>query len=153
LSERDQHQLSHHVAAGYVLLAYYLRDANHPAAITARDHHERCDGSGYPRGIALNNRMVEIVAVGDMFDALISKRPYRPRSFEPRAALEELTLQADRGVISEEVLRALICLNRKNPPCDPGSRFSRELRGTPPPGNQYRGVTPCRFEPDCREDA
>jgi HD-GYP domain-containing protein (c-di-GMP phosphodiesterase class II) len=152
LSERDQQQLSHHVAAGYVLLAYYLKDANHPAVITARDHHERCDGSGYPRGILLNNRMVEIVAVGDMFDALISKRPYRPRSFDQRTALEELTVQADRGAISKEVVRSLICINRKHPPCHPGCLFSYELRGTPPAGNQYRGVAPCHFDSACEED-
>jgi HD-GYP domain-containing protein (c-di-GMP phosphodiesterase class II) len=147
LERGEQQRLSHHVAAGYVLLAYYLRDPDHPAAITARDHHERRDGSGYPAGIALKNRVIEIVAVGDMFDALISRRPYRPRSFDPRSALEELTLQAERGAISEEVVHALICLNRKKPPCDPGSRFSREVRGTPPDGNLYRGVAPCRFEP------
>jgi HD-GYP domain-containing protein (c-di-GMP phosphodiesterase class II) len=43
-------------------------------------HHERYDGSGYPDGIAggaisLGGR---ILAVADVFDALISDRPYRP---------------------------------------------------------------------------
>jgi len=46
-----------------------------------RHHHERWDGSGYPDGlvgpaIPLGAR---IVAVADVFDALTSDRPYRPR--------------------------------------------------------------------------
>ncbi|KAF0217438.1 MAG: response regulator [Geobacteraceae bacterium] len=42
-------------------------------------HHERCDGSGYPSGLKGNNIPLEarIVAVADVYDALLSERPYR----------------------------------------------------------------------------
>jgi HD-GYP domain-containing protein (c-di-GMP phosphodiesterase class II) len=153
LNLREQALLSHHAAAGYVLLSFYLKDAEHPAATTARDHHERCDGSGYPRQIALQNSVVEIVAVGDVFDALISSRPYRSQSYDLRTALEELSLQARSGAISEDVVNALISYNRENHPCHTACKFSHELRGTPPPGNHYQGITPCRFEPaDIQEE-
>lgn len=152
LNERDQQLLSHHAAAGYVILSYYLRDPNHPAAITARDHHERCDGSGYPGGIKLQNRIVEIVAGGDVFDALISPRPYRPVSYDLRTALEEMTLQAEQGAISADVVHALIRCSRKALPGQAAVGFSLETRGTPPPGNHYRGISPCRFEPICRQE-
>lgn len=152
LNVQEQAQLSHHAAAGYVLLSYYLRDPNHPAAITARDHHERYDGSGYPRRIALRNRMVEIVAVGDIFDALISSRPYRAQSYDLRTALEELSVQAKSGTISEDIVNALISFNRENHPCRSQCKFSHELRGTPPPGNHYQGITPCRFEPEPQQE-
>jgi len=46
LDEHERQLLSHHAAAGYVLLSYYLKDPSHPAAVTARDHHERLNGSG-----------------------------------------------------------------------------------------------------------
>jgi len=148
LNEHERQLLSHHAAAGYVLLSYYLKDANHPAAITARDHHERCNGKGYPRGITLQNRIVEIVAVGDVFDALICARPYRPRSYDLRAALEELTMQADSGAISADVVRALIsCIRESHPPYK-DCKFSREMRGAPPPGNLYSGAIPGRFQPE-----
>ncbi|HKC07555.1 MAG TPA: HD-GYP domain-containing protein [Methylomirabilota bacterium] len=50
-------------------------------AVIVRHHHERHDGSGYPDGlrgeqIPLGAR---IVAVADVYDALTSDRPYRPR--------------------------------------------------------------------------
>ncbi len=146
LEEQERLQLSHHVAAGYVLLSYYFQDANHPAAVTARDHHERRDGSGYPRGIRSNNRIVEIVAAGDVFDALITRRPYRSNSYEVRTALEVLTRQADRGALDEKVVQALIKLNREDPPCLEECKFSKEFRGIPPTGNHYSGALPCKFE-------
>jgi len=45
-----------------------------------RDHHERLDGSGYPRGIDEEQLAVEtrILTVCDVYDALISPRVYRP---------------------------------------------------------------------------
>jgi HD-GYP domain-containing protein (c-di-GMP phosphodiesterase class II) len=43
-------------------------------------HHERIDGSGYPNGLAGNEITAEaqIVCVADMFEAILSHRPYRP---------------------------------------------------------------------------
>jgi HD-GYP domain-containing protein (c-di-GMP phosphodiesterase class II) len=43
-------------------------------------HHERFDGSGYPQGLAGEEISIHgrIFAVADVYDALISDRPYRP---------------------------------------------------------------------------
>jgi putative two-component system response regulator len=149
LTELERQQLSHHAAAGYVILSYYLKDPNHLAAVTARDHHERLNGLGYPRGIRLNNLFVEIVAVVDIFDALICARPYRASSYDLRTALEEMTRQAESGTISKDIVQALICCNRETHPPFKSCEISHEERGEPPPGNLYRGVTPCRFEQSC----
>ena len=45
-----------------------------------RDHHERLDGTGYPRGLRDEELTLDtrILAVCDVYDALISKRVYRP---------------------------------------------------------------------------
>lgn len=50
------------------------------AGVIAYTHHEKWDGSGYPRGLAAEDIPVEgrIAAVADVFDALCSARPYKP---------------------------------------------------------------------------
>lgn len=57
------------------------------AAVIALTHHEKWDGSGYPRGLAGEKIPLEsrIVAVADMFDALTSHRPYRAARSEEEA--------------------------------------------------------------------
>ena len=137
LTPAERNILEHHSLAGFVLLSHYLQDSRNLAATAARDHHERKDGSGYPRGITLVDRTVEIIAVIDIYDALISSRPYRPISFDNRTALEEITRLAERNQISWEVLEALVAHNRKDKPHHGKITVSTDIRGTPPPGNAY----------------
>ena len=66
------------------------------AETIARAHHERWDGSGYPAGLAgeaipLAGR---IAAICDVFDALVSPRPYKHAWTEQEAVAE---LIAQRG--------------------------------------------------------
>jgi len=137
LCREERNILFQHSLAGYVLLSYYTKDMKSFSARVARDHHERCDGSGYMRGVKLNDPMVEIVAVSDVYDALISPRPYRPVSYDNRTALEELTAMAQRGQISWEVVQGLVALNRKSRQGPGLPDVSLEKRGTPPADNNY----------------
>ena len=144
--------LEHHTAAGYVLLSYYLKDNQNLAARVARDHHERKDGSGYPRGIRLMDPMVEIVAVSDVYDALSSSRPYRPISYDNRTALEEITGMAERNELSCEVVKVLVAHNRKAKPPYSECEVSVEKRGTPPPGNVYGVIAEEKSHPDANDN-
>jgi len=137
LTKEERNILFQHPVAGYVLLCYYTKDINNFSAKVARDHHERLDGSGYMRGVKLRDPMVEIVAVSDVYDALISPRPYRPTSFDNRSALEEVTAMAQRGQIGWDVLQALISLNRVDKPDFRSFKVSLEKRGAPPTDNAY----------------
>ncbi len=129
--------LEHHTMAGYVLLGYYLRDAGMFPCVVARDHHERRDGSGYPRGIRLDDRMVEIVVVCDVYDALLSPRPYRMNPFDNRTAIEVITAMAEEGKIRWEIVRFLVSRNRRGRPPMERCPVSAEKRGKPPEGNFY----------------
>lgn len=137
LTRQERLLLDHHPLAGQVLLTYYFGDHRHPAVIVARDHHERRDGSGYPRGISDLQPIVELVATCDVYDALLSPRPYRPLSFDNRTALEELTLMAEQGKLGWKSVAALVARNRKGQPTPSEVIVSRDRRGVPPAGNCY----------------
>ncbi|OGW28069.1 MAG: hypothetical protein A2X59_03180 [Nitrospirae bacterium GWC2_42_7] len=137
LTKAEYKTLEHHTIAGYVLITYYQRNHTDLAAVVARDHHEKKNGSGYPRGIELKDLLVEIIAACDVYDALISPRPYRPVSFDNRSALEEITSRAEKNEINWEVVRLLIAYNRKNNNGKIKADISFEKRGTEPPGNIY----------------
>ncbi len=73
-------------------------------------HHERWDGSGYPRGLKGEEIPLEarIFAVVDVYDALLSERPYK-RAWTPEEAKKELRAQAGRS-LDPEVVEAFLGL-------------------------------------------
>lgn len=140
LTRNELGVLEQHAVSGHVLLSYYYGDTGYISAAVARDHHEKKNGTGYPYGIHLNNIIAEIVAVCDIYDALISHRPYRPVPYENRTALEVLTDQAINNEINMDAVKALVALNRKDKPHFSTCTLSRDKRGTPPPLNNYRKI-------------
>jgi putative nucleotidyltransferase with HDIG domain len=91
---RDEHkEIQTHPDLGFELVRRLPLSSILPAHV-AYQHHERQDGSGYPRGLVGNNRILrleaarlrpsrilliaEIAAVADVFCALASERPYKP---------------------------------------------------------------------------
>ncbi len=137
LRKSERKALEHHALAGFILLSYYLKDPGVLAARIARDHHERRDGSGYPRGVLLSSRFVEIVAACDVYDALISPRPYRESTYDSRTALDVITAMAEEGKIGWDIVQVLVSHHRKGKPHPEECKVSFEKRGQPPEGNLY----------------
>jgi len=79
LTEQERAIVQAHAEEGYQLLSRSSSSILEMAATIALTHHERYDGSGYPRGLAGEEIPLEgrIVAVTDVFDALTSDRVYR----------------------------------------------------------------------------
>ena len=79
LAPAERREMQRHTQVGHDLLAGSGNELLELAATVAWTHHERWDGTGYPRGLAEEEIPVagRIVAVADVFDALTSDRPYR----------------------------------------------------------------------------
>jgi HD-GYP domain-containing protein (c-di-GMP phosphodiesterase class II) len=75
-----------------------LKDVESPCPLAqiVYQHHERMDGSGYPRNLEGDEILMEarIMAVADVVEAMASHRPYRP-ALGIKAALEEI--EKNRG--------------------------------------------------------
>ena len=85
-----------------------------------RDHHERLDGSGYPHGLPAHRIGLEsrIVAVCDVYDALVSPRVYRDAWPQVRA-LDLLRAEAGTGFSPECVSALERVLERDAAPASP----------------------------------
>lgn len=108
LSTGEHEQIERHAEAGFNILRAY-RDLSIKSAHVAFQHHERLDGSGYPRG--LNSKDIldyaKIAAVADTFDALISDRPHR-NGYPPGEAVGILKQQAP-DKLDPEIVEAFAC--------------------------------------------
>ena len=79
LTKDEFEQVKKHAEFGYRMLSYSNRPILRVAATIAWEHHEKWDGSGYPRGLAGNyiHLYGRITAVADVFDALGTQRCYK----------------------------------------------------------------------------
>ncbi|MGE3857439.1 MAG: HD domain-containing phosphohydrolase [Dehalococcoidia bacterium] len=71
-------------------------------------HHERLDGSGYPNGLSGDavSLYPRIISVADVYDALITDRPYRA-ALPLAQVLRMLDEEAERGLLDPDVVRTL----------------------------------------------
>jgi putative nucleotidyltransferase with HDIG domain len=91
--------IKNHVQAGYDIIKKI--EFPWPLADIVLQHHERIDGSGYPRGLTGEEIMLEakILSVADVFETIASHRPYRP-SLGINRAVEELS--TNKGVLYDK---------------------------------------------------
>lgn len=79
LTVEEYAKMKKHAELGFQILRQYPEISLLSAHI-AYQHHERLDGSGYPRNLTKDeiHDFAKIVAVADVYDSLMSDRPYRP---------------------------------------------------------------------------
>ncbi len=82
--------------------------ALHSVRPIVRHHHERLDGSGYPDGLRGNAIpfLAQIVGVVDVYDALVTSRPYKP-AFDPAHAFDILRREVQLGWRRADLVAAL----------------------------------------------
>jgi putative two-component system response regulator len=89
LTDMEFEWIKTHVDAGYEILKEF--EFPWPVAEIVYQHHERTDGTGYPRGLNGNDILLEarILAVADTVEAMASHRPYR-NALGIEVALDEI---------------------------------------------------------------
>jgi len=111
LDPEERKQIESHVTHTYNFLTQipWTEDLSRVAEI-AYGHHEKLDGTGYPRGVdrAVIPVQTRIMTVSDIFDALTaSDRPYK-RALPPQRALEILDMEGKSGQLDGDVVQLLL---------------------------------------------
>jgi PAS domain S-box-containing protein len=93
--------IKEHARAGYEMLKDV--ESPWPLAEIVHQHHERMDGSGYPRNLKGEEILMEarILAVADVVESMASHRPYRP-AIGIEAALEEI--KKNKGILYDDAV-------------------------------------------------
>ncbi|MFH1148084.1 MAG: HD domain-containing phosphohydrolase, partial [Pseudomonadota bacterium] len=101
LSEIEFSLIKEHARQGYEILRNV--ESPWPLAEMVYQHHERMDGSGYPRNLKGDEIIMEarILAVADVVESMASHRPYRP-SLGIDAALNEI--ERNRGIFYDDAV-------------------------------------------------
>ena len=128
LNAKERSMINTHTIMGYLLLCYYLKNDRTICPLANLDHHERPDGSGYPRGITKIGRYSRLISIVDILDALMTKRPYRNKAFVLRAALDYLLKQAYMKRFDINMILPLVSLARKENSDMHSIRISKETR-------------------------
>jgi putative two-component system response regulator len=97
LTREERDVMQRHTEVGGDLLAGSRSPVVRLGEVIARTHHERWDGTGYPAGLAGEEIPLagRICAVCDVYDALVSARPYKD-AWTVDDAIEEIRLQSGR---------------------------------------------------------
>ncbi len=107
LTEEEMEEVKRHTIYGYDLVKdnSNIRDSIKDVMLK---HHEREDGSGYPLGLRGEqlDMYTKIVAVADVYDAMVSDRPYK-KALTPFDAFEEFIVLC-RGRLDTYVIDTLV---------------------------------------------
>ncbi|RTE06703.1 HD-GYP domain-containing protein [Paenibacillus whitsoniae] len=90
LTAAESEEMKHHTLLGYQILKN-VSGINEGVKLTAIQHHEREDGSGYPLGVKGDKIHVyaKIVAIADIYNAMTNERSYKS-ALSPYVVLEQL---------------------------------------------------------------
>lgn len=113
LNTQERSIMMRHARIGYDILSDSPSEYLQFGATIAWCHHERFDGAGYPRGLRGEAIPLEarIVAIADVFDALLSERPYK-HAWPIERALEVISGESGRHFDPECVEALLINLEK-----------------------------------------
>lgn len=107
LTDKEWGLMKNHASIGHKL-CLPLKGSLGAALDIIRHHHEKLNGSGYPDGLMSDeiSMPTRIMAVVDIYDALVTERPYR-KAMSKQKALAILKDEANKGELDTDVVNAL----------------------------------------------
>jgi response regulator RpfG family c-di-GMP phosphodiesterase len=97
LNSNEREIIKNHTRIGYAMLRHSKREILQAGGIIALQHHEKWDGSGYPQSLIGEDIHIfgRVVALADVFDALISARVYK-ESWDLERVVNWITNQREK---------------------------------------------------------
>ncbi|MEW6990877.1 HD-GYP domain-containing protein [Colwelliaceae bacterium 6441] len=110
LTDKEHNIMRSHVALGLKILEE-TPSVSHIAMQMVREHHERLDGSGYPKQLKSNeiSKYGRMIAIVDSYDAMTCERPYK-KSVHPINAFKALIAESPDCYDEELVEKFIQCL-------------------------------------------
>lgn len=109
LSPEEWEEIKRHVIYGYNMVQdkFYNGEISESSLLTILQHHEKVNGDGYPDRIKEKNIhfYAQIVAVADVYDALVSKRDYRACSRFTSCEVFEYFMGSSGTLFSSDIVR------------------------------------------------
>ena len=105
LTDEEFELIKSHTTLGFEMLNLYKEDEIRDAAAASVEHHEKLDGSGYPKGTKEISYTGRVLAIIDCYEAITNDdRPYRT-ALKPIHALEMLKKDVDQGKLDKKIFR------------------------------------------------
>ncbi len=129
LSREEYELIKEHTLWGLILLIYYMGEGLN--ALTAYRHHDR--------GVHEDEKFkyLDLIVVVDIFNALVSPRPFRKKPFNVRGALDLLTEMGEKREVSLEMVKRLVAAYREEYQSPDEVTLSKEKLGFIPEDNFY----------------
>jgi len=111
LTEEEFSLMKQHTLLGYQILKN-KKDISDRVKMAVLQHHEKINGKGYPQGLFTDkiNLFAKILSIADIYDALVTERPYK-KAFSQRDAVEmimsltgELDITAMKSFLGSVIL-------------------------------------------------
>lgn len=114
LPRQDQDMIRAHVEEAETVITDWGLPRSESMLRAIREHHERPDGSGYPRGLKGSEICIEarIIQIADTYETLTGWRPYQ-EPLTPRAALDEIRRESDDGGVDAKLAELFFAAMKK----------------------------------------
>jgi HD-GYP domain-containing protein (c-di-GMP phosphodiesterase class II) len=134
LSSQEFAEIQSHAAIGSVLINYYMGDG---IGVTVAYRHHENRGHGYPKDGGKPSKIVELSTVVDIFNALISHRPFRMFSYDVRGAIDVLIEMSEANKVEKAFVKLLAAAYRHTDESLDKLELSEEKMGFTPEKNYY----------------